>query len=85
MSRDDDVSPAKATVILDKPSHWDEWLFILKDKAVDLDIWQYIEPTLDETGQPLSLPEPPTKPTIPRVKDVKSDAETVRDLDPDGV
>ena len=87
MSRDDDVSPAKATVILDKPSHWDEWLFILKDKAVDLDIWQYIEPTLDDkTGKPLPLPVlPPTKPTIPRVKDVKSDAETVRDLDPNGV
>ena len=86
MSRED-VSPVKATVILDKPSQWDEWLFILKDKAVDLDIWQYInpEPTLDSAGQPQPLPVPPTKPSIPRVKDVKADAETIRDLDPDDV
>ena len=31
-------SPAKATVILNKPSNWDKWLFILKDKAVELNI-----------------------------------------------
>ena len=94
-STTNDISPARTTVILDKPSDWKPWLFTVKDAATAVKIWQYINPEpplvrqMDEDGSTVlvqqSLPEPPSEPTIPRPKDVKADATSMLDLDSDQV
>ena len=44
------VSPVKtAIVILDRPSDWDEWLFLVERKARSHGIWQYIDPSAPDT------------------------------------
>ena len=70
-------SPTKTSVILDKPSDWDEWLFLIKEKAVTNDVWQYSNPTLREE------PTLPSKPTRPVPSDVKAGVTTIQDLTPD--
>lgn len=74
----DQASPARSTIIvLDKPSDWDEWLFLLKRKANNHDIWQYINP--EEATQP-ALPE---KPTLPDAKTVDASAQSIQALTAD--
>ena len=72
------ASPAKETiVILDKSSDWDEWIFLLERQARGHDIWQYIDPALEQ--QPIL----PTKPAFPELKEVKDGATVIKDLNPD--
>jgi hypothetical protein len=54
------TSTQKSTVILSNPSDWDEWLEIIKTKAVGGEVWRFIDPAIakDELS---SL----TEPTIP--------------------
>jgi hypothetical protein len=73
-----DGSPARTAIILDKPTDWDEWLFIIKEKAQSTDVWQYANPDLVEQ------PTPPQKPTRPIPSDIKEDALTPSDLDTEG-
>ena len=54
-----------ATVILDRPSDWHEWLFIVKNRALDSDVEQLIDPDL-ATEHELS-----TEPLKPTPQDVK--------------
>lgn len=70
-------SPVKSSVILDKPSDWDEWLFLVKEKALINDIWQYTNPNLDVE------PIQPIKPVRPTPIDVDPQAITILDLTPD--
>lgn len=64
----------KTTVILEKPSDWHEWLFIIRNKALDNGIEQLIDPDL--------ATEPPklTEPTKPTPQNVKFDALGITDL-----
>lgn len=64
----------KTTVILEKPSDWHEWLFIIRNKALDNDIEQLINPDL--ATEPPQLIEP-TKPTP---QNVRLDAMDITDL-----
>ncbi len=69
------ASSAKTTtVILDKPSDWHEWLFVIRNRALDTGIKHLIDPDL--------ATEPPqlTEPTKPTPKDVKFEALGLTDL-----
>lgn len=63
------------TVILEGPSDWYEWLFVIRNKALDSGIEQLIDP--DQAIEPLRL----TEPTKPTPQSVKFDALGVTDLD----
>jgi hypothetical protein len=50
MAMDSDTAFTKATVILEKPSQWETWLFLRRSKADQNDLWEYCNPDLpDET------------------------------------
>jgi len=51
-------------VILDQPSHWEPWLFVIKTIADGGDTWKYINPDLDTEPVIPSRPEKPTPRSI---------------------
>src|SRR5271155_1631553 len=57
------------TVILDLPSHWDSWIFVVKSIADGGDVWKYINPDLE--NEP-AIPSRPEKPTAKDVNPAKS-------------
>ena len=64
------------TVILDLPSHWDSWIFVVKSIAVGGDVWKYINPDLDRE------PVIPSRAEKPSAKDVNSSKTTTTSLTP---
>src|SRR5438876_1822627 len=58
------------TIVLASPSDWDEWLAIVKSKALTSEIWQFINPATDKEQLP-TLKEP-TMPTSMTVNPAKS-------------
>ena len=40
----------RTTVILEKPTDWEEWIFLRKDSAESHHIWSMVNPDLDETA-----------------------------------
>ena len=48
------------TVILDLPSHWDSWIFVVKSIAEGGEAWKYVNLDL---GQEPVIPERPKRPT----------------------
>jgi len=44
--------PQKSTVILSNPSDWDEWLEIVKTKAVGGEVWKFIDPAIAKDELP---------------------------------
>lgn len=44
-----DLLITKATIILDKPEHWTQWLFLRKDSADRNQLWKYVDPDLSES------------------------------------
>ena len=79
MSYADQVSPTRITVVLDKPSDWDECVFLLERQARGSDIWQHINPALE------AQPTLPTKPIFPEVNKVNDGATSPKDLDSDQI
>jgi hypothetical protein len=53
------ASTTTKTVILDQPSHWESWLFVVKTIANGGDTWKYID--LDLNTEPI-VPNRPEKP-----------------------
>ena len=66
----------KATVILDKPGDWDDWLYIVKTIARDAEILDLIG--LRETAMPVSFLQAPKEPLC---SDIKETALRITDLD----
>ena len=66
--------PTKTTVILDGPSDWDEWIFLINSKAQDGDVESPID--LNATEEPPRLREP----TEPEITHVKAAATSLADL-----
>ena len=54
---DSDPAVTRATIILDKPTDWLNWLFIRKDSCRRHELWQYVNPETPEDQIP-SLKEP---------------------------
>ena len=51
-------------VILDQPSHWIPWLFVIKTIADGGDTWRYINPGLNTEPVVPSRPEKPTPQSV---------------------
>ncbi|KAF2732065.1 hypothetical protein EJ04DRAFT_609078, partial [Polyplosphaeria fusca] len=58
---DQDLLITKATVILDKPSDWTDWLFLRKDSADRNGLWQYVDPDLSKDKVKKQGKEPAVK------------------------
>jgi hypothetical protein len=58
------ASTTTKTVILDQPSHWEPWLFVVKTIADGGDTWKYIDPDLN------TEPIVPNRPEKPNPQDV---------------
>ncbi|KAI1559418.1 hypothetical protein PtrEW7m1_011899, partial [Pyrenophora tritici-repentis] len=55
----------KTTVILEKPSDWQEWLFLRRDKATLNGIWEYCNPDMSQHElKKLIEPVRPTPATV---------------------
>jgi hypothetical protein len=63
------ASTATKAVILDQPSHWEPWLFVVKTIADGGDTWKYINPDLN--AEPV-IPIRPEKPTPQNVNPTKT-------------
>jgi len=68
---------SKINLILDKPSDWIQWFFIIQDTAKTNKVWQYIDPS--KIKDKLPTLEPPKRPTP---KDVLPTATSIANLDP---
>jgi hypothetical protein len=67
---------SKINLILDKPSDWIQWFFIIQDTAKTNKVWQYIDPSKKKDKLPKL--EPPNRPTP---KDVLPTATSIAQLD----
>ena len=69
------ASTTTKTVILDVPSDWEPWLFVVKTIADGGDTWQYLDPGL--AAEPNVL----NRPTMPTLQDVNLAKATLLALD----
>ena len=69
------ASTTTKVVILDKPSDWEPWLFIVKTIADGGDTWRYLHPDLD------TEPVVPNRPRMPTSTDVNPEKPTLLALD----
>ena len=67
---------SKINLILDKPSDWIQWFFIIQDTAKTNEVWQYIDPSKKKDKLPKL--EPPHRP-VPA--DVLPNATKIAQLD----
>jgi hypothetical protein len=65
-----------AVVLLKSPKDWTRWLALIKTKAVNNDLWQYIDPSVDS---PPTF-EPPAKPLPAQFASPGADVPTVATL-----
>ena len=65
----------KITIVLSSPNDWDEWIEIIKSKAIGGDVWDYMNPSTAKD----TLPDL-TRPTMPMPNDVNLIYTTVTDL-----
>ena len=70
------MNELKVNVILDKPSDWLQWFFIIEDIAKTNEVWQYIDPAMKKDDLPKL--EPPKRPTP---KDILPMATSIAQLD----
>jgi hypothetical protein len=68
------ASTTTKAVILDKPSDWEPWLFVIKTIANGGDTWRYMDPDLEVE------PTIPIRPEMPTPKDVNPDKTTLVSL-----
>ena len=66
----------KVNVILNKPSDWIQWFFIVQNTAKTNKVWEYVDPATKKDNIPVL--EPPKRPTP---KDVLSTATSISELD----
>ena len=69
------IASTEATVILEKPSDWHDWLLLVRMKAIQLAVDEYIDPDL------AIEPDLPTKPVRPSPADVMEAAVSIHTLD----
>ena len=69
------ASATTKMVILDQPSDWVPWLFIVKSIADGGDTWKYLDPDID------TEPAVPNRPVMPSPKDVNQEKDSLLALD----
>jgi hypothetical protein len=65
---------ATTRVILNSPADWDEWNFLVREKAQSLSIWEYINPNLPQEPVVLLRLTPPellNEETMPVYKELR--------------
>jgi hypothetical protein len=70
------MATSTKTVILNQPSDWDPWIFVVKSIADGGDTWKYIDPSLEEE------PVIPRRPAPPTAQDVNQAVSSVAALQP---
>ena len=66
------MNESKVNLILDKPSDWIQWFFIVQNTAKTNKVWEYIDPVTKKANFPtLELPKQPI------LKDVLSTATLI--------
>jgi len=70
------TNESKINIILNKPSDWTPWFFVIQDTAKNNKVWQYVDPSKKKDDLPKL--EPPNRPTP---ADVRPTATTISDLD----
>ena len=61
MATTSNESNSKVNLILNQPSDWIQWFFIIQDTAKTNKVWQYIDPSKKKDDLPTL--EPPKRPT----------------------
>jgi hypothetical protein len=69
------TSSNSKAIILDKPSDWRPWLFVVKGLANTGKVWKYIDPDLP------TEPELPKLPELPSLTEVNASKATLSALD----
>ena len=70
------TNESKVNVILDKPSDWLQWFFIIQDTAKTNEVWEYIDSATKKDDLPkLEIPKRPTP------KDILLTATSIAQLD----
>ena len=77
MATSTNESHLKINLILNKPSDWIQWFFIVQDTAETNKVWQYIDPSKKKDKLPKL--EPPSQPIL---RDVLPTAISIAKLDP---
>jgi hypothetical protein len=71
------TNESKVNLILNQPSDWIQWFFIVQDTAETNEVWKYIDPLKKKNELPkLELPSRPTP------RDVLPTAISIAKLDP---
>ena len=70
------TNKSKVNLILDKPSDWIQWFFIVQNTAKTNKVWEYVNPATKKDN--ISVLEPLKRPTP---KDVLSTAISISELD----
>ena len=69
------------TIILFSPSDWDEWLAVVKSKALMAEIWRFIDPLTDKQLRPiLEEPAMPTSMTVNPTKGPYAELDTTETM-----
>jgi len=70
------TNESKINLILDKPSDWIQWFFVIQDTAKTNEVWEYIDPSKKKDDLPtLKAPKRPTP------KDILATATSIAKLD----
>ena len=78
ISNNQAAAPQKVTIILNSPNDWDEWLEIIRSKALAGNIWSYMDPSKKETELPI-LEEP----ALPLPSNINPQKTLIKDLNDD--
>jgi len=70
------TSESKVNLILNQPSDWTQWFFIIKDTAITNEVWQYIDPSTKDERPKLA------QPSRPILRDILPTATSIAKLDP---
>jgi hypothetical protein len=72
------ASIQRVSVILNGPNDWNEWIEILKTKAMAGEIWELVDPSIVKTALPAFQ-----EPILPRPTNVNPAKITLSSLEPD--
>src|SRR5271163_4567557 len=68
-------TPQKTAIILSCSNDWDEWLEVVKTKAIGGKIWKFVDPSVSKNELPVL-----TEPVLPLPKDINPSKTTLAEL-----
>jgi hypothetical protein len=64
-----------AAIILNCSNDWDEWLEVVKTKAIGGKVWKFVDPSVSKDELPVLM-----EPTLPLPEDINPDKTTIAEL-----